>query len=185
MLGKASLLALVLPLVHALQLSAPLNSASSGGSVTISWTTAPGDPESFSLYLVNDASRDSFRVATDVKSSAGTLEIQLPAVPSSNTYNLRAVDTGNISNVYSTSGAFAISGTITSSTVTSTPGATTTPALLPTPAGISTSQPASITATKPSTGAASPLSFSFTSSNACSFAAVLLCAVAGVFAVAI
>jgi len=184
MLGKANLLALALPLVHALQLSAPLNSASSGGSVTISWTTSPGDPAVFSLYLFNDASNTSFPVANNVQSSVDTLTTQLPAVPASNTYTLGAVDVGNITTVYSTSGAFAISEATTNSTVTSTPGTTTTPSLHPTTANIPTPSTSQPTSTNPSTGAASPLSFGFTSSSAGSFGA-LLCAAAGVFAVAI
>lgn len=75
-----SFLALVLPLVHALQLSTPTNVAS-GGSVTITWTPAAGDPAVFSVYLVNTVFHDNFGVANNVQSSAGTLTLQLPIVP--------------------------------------------------------------------------------------------------------
>jgi hypothetical protein len=80
MFSKLSLFALVAPLVSALTIEAPTN-PTSGGTVTINWTNAAGDPSTFSIELVNTVFHNSFAIANNVVPTSGTMTIELPIVP--------------------------------------------------------------------------------------------------------
>ncbi|KAF8079329.1 hypothetical protein FPV67DRAFT_1776340 [Lyophyllum atratum] len=144
MFSKLSLLALVTPLVAGLTLTIS-DKVTSGGQVTVSWTTGPGDPcvhtsfvltvrrltqhfslerrATFSLELKNEVFHNAFAIANNVIPESGSIDITLPIVPAGDGYTLEAVDIGNINNVYASTGGFAVQD-ISSSTV-STSGATT------------------------------------------------------------
>jgi len=193
MFAKLSTLALLVPYVAALTISG-LNSATTGGTVTITWTASTTDPSSFSIELTNDAFHNTFAILSNVPTAQGSATIQLPQVPPGDAYTLQAVAINNINEVYSQSGSFSIGAATTSSasavSTTSTSGATTS-----TPSGSLTTP--SVTATTPassgassvgaaSSSAASSTPSSFTS-GAASFkligvapaAALVLSAVAG------
>ena len=77
-----STLALLIPFVRALTIDTPTN-LTSGGPAHITWTTAAGDPPTFSLELVNaDVFHNSFAIANNVNPSTGSIDLVLPIVPS-------------------------------------------------------------------------------------------------------
>ncbi|KAJ2927059.1 hypothetical protein H1R20_g10037, partial [Candolleomyces eurysporus] len=118
----ASLLALVAvtPLVSALTLNIPEN-ITTQGTTTFTWTYETSD-EPFSLYLYNEEFNDSFAIANNVEPSLGSVSIQIPVVPVRDGYTLRAVNVGNIEDVYSSTGSFSV-GAATQS-IPTTPTAT-------------------------------------------------------------
>jgi len=124
MFNKAALLAFVIPLVAGLTLNVP-EIPTSGGSVTIQWTTVAGDPTTFSLELLNPSFNNAFAIANNVPTSDGKITLNLPIVPVGPGYTLEAVDIGNINNVYATTGSFSI-GATASTTSTTTTGTSTT-----------------------------------------------------------
>jgi len=71
---------LALPLVFALTIN-PLTGATTGGTVTITWSATNTDPPYFSIELVNPAFHNTFAIANNVQTSLGELTIQLPQVP--------------------------------------------------------------------------------------------------------
>ncbi|KAF9218146.1 hypothetical protein BS17DRAFT_791951 [Gyrodon lividus] len=75
-----SALALALPLVSALTLNTPTG-ATTGGTITLSWTASTTDPAYFTFELVNTVFHNTFAIANNVQTSQGTLTIQLPQVP--------------------------------------------------------------------------------------------------------
>jgi len=118
MFNKLSLLALIAPLVSGLTVQMCAN-PTSGGSCTVSWTTAPGDPATFSLQISNVIFHNSFAIANNVIPEAGSLDIALPIIPAGTGYTLQAIDIGNVNNVYATTGSFSIAGTVTTTTAAS------------------------------------------------------------------
>ncbi|PPQ69664.1 hypothetical protein CVT26_001533 [Gymnopilus dilepis] len=135
MFSKLALLsAVVAPLASALTLNIPTN-PTSGGNVTITWSSAPNDPETFSLELINTAFHNSFAIANNVNPTAETISLTLPIVPVGDGYSLEAVDVGNITNVFASTGTFSIGASTASFTPSSTSsGASVTSALSSTPA---------------------------------------------------
>ncbi|EDR01117.1 uncharacterized protein LACBIDRAFT_312424 [Laccaria bicolor S238N-H82] len=119
MFAKLSLLAFVAPLVSALTVSNPTN-PTSGGQMTISWTTAAGDPDSFSIELINTSFNNAFAIANNVDPSTGSITLTLPVVPVGAGYTIEFVDIGDINKVYTTSGSFSIGANSASSTSAST-----------------------------------------------------------------
>ncbi|KIJ97037.1 hypothetical protein K443DRAFT_681822 [Laccaria amethystina LaAM-08-1] len=119
MFAKLSLLALVAPLVSALTVNNPSN-PTSGGQVTITWTTAAGDPDSFSIELVNTSFNNAYAIANNVDPSTGSITLTIPTVPVGAGYTIEFVDIGNINTVYTTSGSFSIGANSASSTSAST-----------------------------------------------------------------
>jgi len=199
-------LALVAPLVSALTVSVA-SGATSGGNITINWTTDSGDPSTWTFELVNPSFNNAFALANNVDPTLNTLTLQCPIVPSGSDYTVEAVNIGNINQVYGTSPSFFIGATVTSSgssaSTVSTTGtgtstntlASTTNSLLPvtssvastlsTGTGTSTTGTGTGTAgtTTPSTAAA--LSSRLASTNAGGYAVLLLSAVAGAAVVAL
>ncbi|KAG6863587.1 hypothetical protein C0993_010940, partial [Termitomyces sp. T159_Od127] len=102
-----SLLALAAPLAHALTLNIPQNPVS-GGQVTVSWTSQAGDPDIFTLELVNEQFRETFAIANNVLTAQLSITLTLPVVPIGDGYTLEAVNIGNINDVFSTTGDFSI-----------------------------------------------------------------------------
>ncbi|KAI0059424.1 hypothetical protein BV25DRAFT_1871527 [Artomyces pyxidatus] len=107
MFAKLSVLVALLPFVSALTFNVPTN-LTSGGPATISWTQESGDPQTFSVELINVLFHNSFAIANNIQDTAGSISITLPSVPVGDGYTLQAVDISNISNVFATSGDFAI-----------------------------------------------------------------------------
>ncbi|KAG5340520.1 hypothetical protein C0989_001330 [Termitomyces sp. Mn162] len=106
MFNKLSFLALATPLVNALTLNIPSN-PTSGGSVTITWTSTATDPP-FSLELNHPSFNSAIAIANNVQPGQGMITLTLPIVPSEAGYTLEAVNIGNINDVFSTTGSFAI-----------------------------------------------------------------------------
>ncbi|KAF8902195.1 hypothetical protein CPB84DRAFT_1836171 [Gymnopilus junonius] len=119
----AFLAAAVVPLASALTLNIPTG-PTSGGNVTITWTSAPNDPATFSLELVNTAFHNSFAIANNVNPTAGTVSLTLPIVPVGDGYSLEAVDIGNITNIFDATGDFSIGAVTVSITPSSTSSST-------------------------------------------------------------
>jgi hypothetical protein len=110
MLCKLGLLSLVVPLVSALTILTPTN-PTTGGNVTIKWTTDASDPGTFSTFsfeLINAAFNDAFAIANNVDPSLNQLTLTLPVVPVGDGYTLQAVNIGNISDVFASTGDFAV-----------------------------------------------------------------------------
>jgi len=200
-------LALVAPLVSALTVSVA-DGATSGGNITINWTTDNGDPSTWTFELVNPSFNNAFALANNVDPTLNTLTLQTPIVPTGSDYTVEAVNIGNINQVYATSSLFSIGATVSSSgsssstvsttgtgTNTNTLASTTisTNSLLPvtssaastlsTGTGTSTTGTGTAGTTTPSTAAA--LSSRLASTNAGGYAVLLLSAVAGAAVVAL
>ncbi|KAF4611563.1 hypothetical protein D9613_004392 [Agrocybe pediades] len=125
MFNKLSLLAFAAPLVSALTLQVPEN-PTSAGQITIKWTSAPNDPETFSFELINTAFNNAFAIANNVNPTAGQLTLTLPPVPVGDGYTLEAVNIGNINDVFASSPSFSIgAATTTSSSGSSTSASST------------------------------------------------------------
>ncbi|PPQ77548.1 hypothetical protein CVT25_011408 [Psilocybe cyanescens] len=107
MFCKLGLFALIVPMVSALTLTFPSN-ATSGGQVTITWTLAANDPETFSFELINDAFNNAFAIANNVNPTAQSLTLTLPVVPVGGGYTLQAVNIGDINDVFASSAPFSI-----------------------------------------------------------------------------
>ncbi|KAH0825976.1 hypothetical protein J3R83DRAFT_7571 [Lanmaoa asiatica] len=156
MFAKLSTLALALPLVSALTIN-PLVGATTGGTVTITWTASTTDPATFSIELVNTAFHNQFAVANNVPTAQGQITIQLPQVP---------VD--NINTVYSQSGDFSVGAASSASTT----AASTTAATTATSISSGTFTTPSVTATSPVSSASAAVSTA-SSSTASSTPSVL------------
>jgi hypothetical protein len=82
-----SLLALVAPLVSAIQFREPvLNSTlAKGETYNVKWDSVDTDPSKFSIYLVNFADWPPFytQVASDVETSAGQHDVTVPCAVAS------------------------------------------------------------------------------------------------------
>jgi len=199
-----SVLALVAPLVSALTVSVA-SGTTSGGNITINWTTTTGDPSTWTWELVNPAFNNAFALVNNVDPSLNTMTIQCPIVPAGSDYTVEAVNIGNINQVYATSPSFLIGATVSSSssssstvsatgTSTDTTLTTATNSLLPvTSSTLSTGTGASATSTGTGTGTsasatpstAAAASSRLASTNAGSYAVLLLSAVAGAAVVAL
>jgi hypothetical protein len=168
MFSKLALLALIAPLVSALTLHVPAE-VRSQQPVTITWDTASTDPAQFTIQLVNEAFNDQFAIANNVDPNTGRITITIPVVPARGGYTLRAVNVGNINDVYSETGTFSVlelsttftpsstastsSGTGTTSRATTTgTGSTTTSRATTTSASSTTSQSSTTSATTTGTG---------------------------------
>ncbi|TFY76590.1 hypothetical protein EWM64_g7420 [Hericium alpestre] len=121
MFYKLSTLVALVPLVSALTLNTPEN-LSSGGTITISWTTADGDPPVFSLELLNTVFHNTFAIANNVQSGAGSITMQIPAVPPGDGYTLEAVNISNVNEPYSQTGGFAIAPPVSTTASPSSTG---------------------------------------------------------------
>ena len=64
----------------ALTINAPTD-ATTGGTVTITWSSSSSDPSYFTIELVNPSFHNTFAIANNVLTSLGQLTIQLPQVP--------------------------------------------------------------------------------------------------------
>jgi len=206
-----SVLALVAPLVSGLTVTVP-DGATSGGNITINWTTDSTDPSTWTFELVNPSFNNAFALANNVDPSLNTITIQCPIVPTGSDYTVEAVNIGNINQVYATSSSFfigaTVSSSVSSSTTVSTTGtgtntntlASTTTSLLPvTSSAASTLSTVSGAGTGSGTGAgtgtgtagtttpstAAALSSRLASTNAGGYAVLLLSAVAGAAVVAL
>jgi len=206
-----SLLVLVAPLASALQLNTP-EGVTSGGWLNISWISAPSDPATFTLELINVAFNSQFAVFNNVDPSLGHLNLQCPIVPATGGYTVQANDIGNITDIFATSGSFSIGATISSSSTStgsgigsgtaSTSGTATgtntnapTTANLPITTATSSSETGSSSTEGTDTGSgtaasATPSNAAAVSSrlaltNACGYAVLLLSVVGGAVAVAL
>ncbi|KIP11768.1 hypothetical protein PHLGIDRAFT_33240 [Phlebiopsis gigantea 11061_1 CR5-6] len=122
MLPKLCALAALLPFAASLTITTPTN-LTSGGPATISWTTAAGDPSTWSFELVNtDVFHNSFAIANNVNPSLGSISMTLPSVPPGDGYTIEAVNITNINQIFATSGSFTVAPTVssTSSSASST-----------------------------------------------------------------
>jgi len=123
MFAKLSLVTLILPLVHALQLATPTG-LTSGGQTTITWTTAAGDPDTFSIELLNQVFNNAYAIANNVATTLGSITLTLPVVPPGDGYMLEAVNISNINDVFSAVGPFSIGPATTASSGTQSKAST-------------------------------------------------------------
>lgn len=113
-----TIVAVALPFVQALTVSTPTN-VNSGGTVNLNWTTAAGDPTTFSVELINTVFNNQFALANNVDPSLQTLTINMPIVPAGDGYTIEFVGVSNISQIFTTTGGFSIGATVTSSSSSS------------------------------------------------------------------
>lgn len=71
----------MVPLATSVILDTPAGPITSGEEVTITFTSEAGDPQVFSLELVNTELDLAFAIANNVPISAGEIIITLPEVP--------------------------------------------------------------------------------------------------------
>ncbi|KAJ7589680.1 hypothetical protein C8J56DRAFT_38316 [Mycena floridula] len=125
MFSKLCILALVAPfaLVSAFTVDAPKN-PTSGGEITINWTTNSSDPTVFSMFLTNDAFHQQFAIANNVNSADHSKTLELPIVLQTTGFTIICTATDNVNDVFATSPGFDIglqvSTTASSSTTTTT-----------------------------------------------------------------
>jgi len=154
--------AIVAPLASALTLQVPVG-PTSGGQVTIKWASDAGDPDTWSLELVNTVFHNAFAIANNVDPAPQQLTITFPIVPVGDGYTLEAVNVGNISDIYATSPSFSIGATSSSlSSGASTATTATTP--LVTSRTTTTSQLSTVIVKSSTTPNGSPSSTTDTSS---------------------
>ncbi|KAF8174943.1 hypothetical protein BJ912DRAFT_39959 [Pholiota molesta] len=115
MFAKLSLFAAIAPLVTGLVLSIPEN-PTTGGQITIKWTNEQGDPATWSFELINVAFNNAFAIANNVDPASNSITLTLPVVPVGDGYTLQAVNIGNISDVFATTGDFSVGAASTTST---------------------------------------------------------------------
>ncbi|KAF5332610.1 hypothetical protein D9611_005284 [Ephemerocybe angulata] len=167
MFRKLALLALVTPLVSALTLHIPDNMRTSQ-SVTVTWDTAPGDPETFTLELTNEEFHDQFALVNNIDPNQGSVTFTVPVVPVRGGYTLEAVNVGNIGDVYSKTGQFSVGETFitgsSSSSSTTRTGTSTTGSTSTTGTGTTSRSTASNT-TPPSTSTTTTSQSTVTSPN--------------------
>ncbi|THH08477.1 hypothetical protein EW145_g2687 [Phellinidium pouzarii] len=109
-------LAIVAPLVSALTITTP-SGWTSGGLANITWTAVAGDPQTFSIELVNTVFHNSFGIANNVQTGAMQItNLELPIVPPGDGYTMEFVNPGNISDINAVTGDFSIGATVSSST---------------------------------------------------------------------
>ncbi|KJA28332.1 hypothetical protein HYPSUDRAFT_33684 [Hypholoma sublateritium FD-334 SS-4] len=161
MFFKLSLVALVAPLVSGLVLQVPQN-PTSGGTVTISWTNQQGDPSTWSFELTNESFNNAFAVANNVDPSLNSITITLPVVPIGDGYTLEAVNIGNISDVFASTGDFSIAN----GTSTSTSSATSSTASTTSKVSTSTPTVSGTTSSVTSTSTSAPFTSVIVSSTA-------------------
>ncbi|KAF8551103.1 hypothetical protein OG21DRAFT_1487263 [Imleria badia] len=147
MFAKLCTLALALPLVSALTFGS-ISGWTTGATVTVTWTTSPTDPTTFSIELANPSYHNSFAIATNVVTTNGQVTIDLPAIEPGDGYSLQAVAIDNINQIYyQTPGTFSIGAATSSSTTSSS-----------TTTGSTTSTPASSASKSTTTGTSSAAS---------------------------
>jgi len=110
-----AVLAVAVPFASALTVD-PITGANSGGQITITWSSAAGDPNTWSFFLVNPVFHDTFAIANTVNPQPGALNVTLPIVPADSNYQLEATNVGNQSDVFAISSTFAIGALVTTST---------------------------------------------------------------------
>ncbi|KAK0219449.1 hypothetical protein EDD85DRAFT_347684 [Armillaria nabsnona] len=120
MLAFVSLL--VLPFVHALTVNSPNTTVSSAGEITVSWTTSAGDPDTFSIELINQGFNRQFAIANNVDASLQSITLALPQLPTGDGFTIQLVNISNINDVFAESGDFAVAAasSLTSASATAT-----------------------------------------------------------------
>ncbi|KAF9654150.1 hypothetical protein BDM02DRAFT_6785 [Thelephora ganbajun] len=117
--------------------------------VTITWTTTPGDPATFDLYLTNDNFHNTYALKNVVQTATGTITLLLPVVPPGPGYTFQASPVGDVTTKLSQTGTFDVGQPLPSSSLpssTSSGTGTLTSSMTSTPLGGSSS-----TGTSPST----------------------------------
>ncbi|KAL1742345.1 hypothetical protein HDZ31DRAFT_84213 [Schizophyllum fasciatum] len=109
--------------VTALTINVPEDPKSSG-EVTITWDADGNDPDTFSMYLTNEAFHNTFAIRNNVDPSWGEVTLQLPVVPVGDGYTIIATNIGNINDVYATSAGFSV-GEAASTSASSSQASTT------------------------------------------------------------
>ncbi|EJD47761.1 hypothetical protein AURDEDRAFT_123330 [Auricularia subglabra TFB-10046 SS5] len=102
---------------------------------TLTWTTAPGDPATFSVDLLHPSSLSggSLNVLSNVKTADGKITFNLPAVPEGGNYTIVAHPVGNDNEVLFKSTPFKIEETrIPNATQSNSASGTVTPPSTPT-----------------------------------------------------
>ncbi|KAG9122727.1 hypothetical protein FRC07_000761, partial [Ceratobasidium sp. 392] len=111
MFSAATFSLALVAVASALTITGPDSNGWKNGTVTVSWTSTPGDPEVFSIEL-RDTNTPSvispLAVANNVNTALGTTSFLLPPVPDATTYQIEFVNVTNINQVYASSGTFPI-----------------------------------------------------------------------------
>ncbi|KAK0445336.1 uncharacterized protein EV420DRAFT_1277045 [Desarmillaria tabescens] len=116
----SSIFALALLPLSALSLTVnnPSTTVTSGGNLTITWSTTASDPSTFHIELANVDFNSQFAVANNVNASAGTLTVQLPEVNPGSGFAIQFVNVANISQVYAQTSDFSIASAVSGSAAT-------------------------------------------------------------------
>ncbi|KAK0210007.1 hypothetical protein DFS33DRAFT_1252455 [Desarmillaria ectypa] len=116
----SSIFALALLPLSALSLTVnnPSTTVTSGGNLTITWSTTASDPSTFHIELANVAFNSQFAIANNVNASAGSLTVQLPEVVPGSGFAIQFVNVANISQVYAQTSDFAVANAVSGSAPT-------------------------------------------------------------------
>ncbi|KAK0186174.1 hypothetical protein F5146DRAFT_171913 [Armillaria mellea] len=126
----SSIFALALLPLSALSLTvnSPSTTVTSGGNITITWSTTASDPSTFHIELANTVFNSQFAIANNVNASAGSLTVQLPEVVPGSGFAIQFVNVANISQVYAETSDFSIanaaSGTASTGAASTATGST-------------------------------------------------------------
>ncbi|KAK3990003.1 Ser-Thr-rich glycosyl-phosphatidyl-inositol-anchored membrane family-domain-containing protein [Cladorrhinum sp. PSN332] len=110
-----SFLALVAPLVSAVQFKEPFSNSTlaKGQSYSVKWSSVDTDPSTFSLYLVNFVNWPPFytQLASDISTTDGSFGVTLPcALDNSWGYQFNAINGTNVYVIHAQTPKFYISG---------------------------------------------------------------------------
>ncbi|XP_006453871.1 hypothetical protein AGABI2DRAFT_189218 [Agaricus bisporus var. bisporus H97] len=128
MFSKLCLLAIVTPLIAALTLEGPTGPVTTSSPITLNWTSDATDPGTFSLSMVNENFHDTFAIANNVQTNAGTITLTLPSIPPNREYTIIAINISNVTDIYATTPPFNVGPAVsTSQSSTSATGSSANP----------------------------------------------------------
>ncbi|KAG7443742.1 uncharacterized protein BT62DRAFT_1033271 [Guyanagaster necrorhizus] len=106
----------VLPFVHALTVNNLNTTVSSAGPITVTWTVSAGDPDTFSIELINQGFNRQFAVANNVDADLQSITLSLPELPTGSGFTTQLVNVSNINDVFAQTGDFSVAAASSSST---------------------------------------------------------------------
>ncbi|KAG7453285.1 uncharacterized protein BT62DRAFT_879709 [Guyanagaster necrorhizus] len=122
----ASIFALALLPLSALSLTVnnPSTTVTSGGNLTITWSSTTSDPSTFLIELSNVDFNSQFAIANNVNTSLNTITVELPEVNAGSGFTIQFVNIENNSQIYAETSDFSIASAASGSAA-STVAATT------------------------------------------------------------
>ncbi|KAG7443755.1 uncharacterized protein BT62DRAFT_843127, partial [Guyanagaster necrorhizus] len=152
-----------LPFVHALTVNNPNTTVSSAGPITVTWTMSAGDPDTFSIELINQGFNRQFAIANNVDADLQSITLSLPELPTGSGFTIQLVNVSNINDVFAQTGDFSVAAASSSSTSASSTASNS--ASLISASAIATTSSRSVTSSSRSVAASSAGSASASSTG--------------------